>query len=95
MIFGLTEEIIQQIKSVISSYPVINPVIFGSRAMERHEENSDIDISVSGELDSLTVSKIRSALNELSVPYKFDVVHYESINNPDLKDHIDRVGKPL
>jgi hypothetical protein len=36
------------------------------------------------------------ALNEHSnLPYKFDIVHYEKIQTPELKDHIDRVGKRL
>ncbi|MEW6606109.1 MAG: hypothetical protein AB1414_01475 [bacterium] len=30
---------------------------------------------------------------ETPLPYFFDVVHYESINNPDLIEHINRMGK--
>ena len=29
----------------------------------------------------------------LYLPYFFDVLDYSKITNPDLKDHIDRVGK--
>jgi len=32
---------------------------------------------------------------ETLLPYFFDVVHYESLTEPRLVEHIDRVGKPL
>lgn len=95
MTFGLTEETVQQIRSVIEKYSVKSILIFGSRAVGNYKNNSDIDIALCGDLEALTVSTIKSELNELSTPFKFDVVHYDSIDNPNLKDHIDRVGKKL
>ncbi len=38
--------------------------------------------------------KLRTMLQDgLYLPYFFDVVDYFKITNPDLKEHIDRVGK--
>jgi len=31
-------------------------------------------------------------LDELDLPYKIDIVHYNTITNEELKEHIDRVG---
>jgi hypothetical protein len=40
-----------------------------------------------------TIKKLSGRLNEeMPMPYFFDVVHYESISNPDLLDHINEIG---
>ena len=31
-------------------------------------------------------------LDELDLPYKIDLINYNAITNPALKEHIDRVG---
>ena len=36
--------------------------------------------------------QLQSAIDELMLPYKVDLVIYETIQNKDLKEHIDRVG---
>jgi uncharacterized protein len=33
------------------------------------------------------------ANEELPIPYQVDIIDYSSIDNPALKEHIDRVGK--
>jgi hypothetical protein len=44
-------------------------------------------------LDFDTLSQISYWLNEeTSMPYRFDVLNYESINETKLQEHIDRVG---
>ncbi|BCS96912.1 hypothetical protein DSLASN_25440 [Desulfoluna limicola] len=32
---------------------------------------------------------------ETLIPYFFDILHYNTLQNPALKSHIDRVGKPI
>ncbi|WP_302154973.1 nucleotidyltransferase domain-containing protein [Phascolarctobacterium faecium] len=65
-------------------------VVFGSRAKGNWRENSDIDIAVFGE--GVNVGSLVAQLDELPMPYKFDIVDYNSINSCALREHIDRVG---
>ncbi len=53
-----------------------------------------MDLTLKGEIDFSILSKVKSQLgNDLTVPYFFDVIDYQSITNPDLKKHIDQFGK--
>ncbi len=68
-------------------------VIFGSRANGKFKHNSDIDFAVYGIKDSLEIERVRTALDELPLPYKFDVIGCESIQYKPLLEHIENVGK--
>jgi predicted nucleotidyltransferase len=69
-------------------------IIFGSRAKGNFRRGSDIDIALKGEHISFElVAGLQTRFNqEMPVPHHVDLVHYESISNQDLIDHIDRVG---
>lgn len=92
--FGLKEEIVRKINSVFDKYPHINQVIlYGSRAKGNYRNGSDIDLTLIGEnVDLTTLLKIENELDDLFLPYKFDVSIFEKLSNPDLKEHINRVG---
>jgi len=90
MKFGLTNEQMEQICNKLLKSGVSKAVIFGSRAKGTHRCNSDIDIAVWG--DGLYIERIFSELDELPMPYKFDVVEYDKITHIALREHIDRVG---
>lgn len=68
--------------------------LFGSRAKGNYKTGSDVDIALKGEhLTAEIISNISYQLNEeTSLPYKFDILNYNSISNIDLKEHVDRVG---
>jgi len=72
-------------------------ILFGSRAKGNYKRGSDVDLSIKGDrITFSTVSRLFGWLNEESpMPYFFDVVQYETISNPKLIEHIDRVGIPL
>lgn len=93
--FGLTPDDLKVIVDAIKAYPQIEEVyIFGSRALNTHKKGSDIDIALKGHKLESIASELGGWLNEeSSLPYFFDIVDYNAIDNPDLKDHIDRVGK--
>lgn len=95
MKFGLREEIIQQINDVFSKYSQIEKaVLYGSRAKGNFKNGSDIDLTLKGV--GLNLSVINSLLNELDdllLPYTFDVSIFNQISNVDLIEHIERVGK--
>ena len=69
-------------------------VLFGSRAKGTQKIASDVDLSIKGEsVTYATAVRLADMLNEEKpLPYFFDVLHYESINEPRLVEHIDRVG---
>ena len=94
MKFGLKEDIITQVNEVFAKYPQIEKVIiYGSRAKGNFKKGSDIDLTLEG--TGLNLSVINSLLNELDdllLPYTFDVSIFNQIGNADLVEHIGRVG---
>lgn len=93
--FGLSERDLAQITAVLSDYPAVaQALIYGSRAKGVHRRGSDVDIALKG--DDLTyriIAAVSYRLNEeTTMPYRFDLLNYHTIDNPDLVDHIDRVG---
>jgi uncharacterized protein len=92
---GLTEEEIAGIKAVFSKYiPVEKVLIYGSRAMGNYKSASDIDLTLIGkDIDLSLQSEIEFDLDDLMLPYKFDISIYDRISNPEFLDHIHRVGK--
>lgn len=76
-----------------SLFPGTQVVLFGSRAKGVFREGSDIDLVVKGRcFTSKEKEQIMSAYEELFLPWKLDLVLYDSIQEPALKHHIDRVG---
>lgn len=97
MLYGLKKEILHRIKNVFSNYPQVNEVLlYGSRAMGNYKNGSDIDLTIKGSGLNLSVlNKIDLELDDLLLPYTFDLSIFNHIDNPDLIDHINRVGKVL
>lgn len=95
IVFGIKPESITKINAVFSSHPQISQVIlYGSRAKGTQRDGSDIDLTIQGEDVTLTqLLKIENELDELLLPYKIDLSLYHHIDNPDLVEHIRRVGK--
>ena len=90
--FGLPEKILNQIIACLSQHSEIHWVkIYGSRAIGNYKTGSDIDLAISS--DVKIPPGLSFELDDLSTPYLFDVTHYESLKNENLKSHIDRVGK--
>jgi len=94
MKFGLKEATIIQINSVFSKYPQVEEaILYGSRAKGNFEKGSDIDLTLKGKgLDLALVNKISLEIDDLSLPYSFDISILDQINSPDLIDHIKRRG---
>ena len=93
--FGLLDVDIEIIMQVLRKHPKVERAfIFGSRAKGNFKNGSDVDIALKGtDLDFDTISQVSYWLNEeTNMPYRFDVLNYESINEPKLQEHIDRVG---
>lgn len=98
MNFGLSQNTINIIISTLSQYREIKrAVIFGSRSMGNYKNGSDIDIAVFGEdITQEIVNKISIELNENKpLPYYFDIIHYNTIKNNELLEHINNYSKLL
>jgi predicted nucleotidyltransferase len=94
--FGLGPRALELIRAVFRRHPEIREVkVFGSRAMGRFEKNSDVDLALWGELDLSLIGRILSELDELPLPYTFDVQAYATIRHAPLRQHIDEVGRSL
>jgi len=95
MQYGLKDETLEAIKTVISRhYEVEQAILYGSRAKGNFKEASDIDLVLTGkELDTSILSKIHWQLDDLLLPYFIDLAIYHHIDNPQLIEHINRVGK--
>lgn len=94
MKFGLPDSAIQKIRAVLKQYPhVEQAILYGSRAKGSYKNGSDIDLTLRGE--GLTLEVLLSILNDLDdllLPYTIDLSVMKDINDPNLIDHIQRVG---
>lgn len=94
---GLKKKDIYRMARVIMGVGNIREaLVFGSRAKENYRPGSDIDLALKG--DGLTLKdilRLSTALDDLDLPYHIDVVIYDRIGEPGLKDHIDRLGIDL
>lgn len=97
MKFGLADNTISNIKIILSQFSEIDhAIIFGSRAKGNYKNGSDIDIALTGSnLSFELLAKISAKLDDLSMPYTLDLSIFSMIENQDLIDHINRVGKVL
>lgn len=92
--FGLSDKTIETLKKYFAEIRQIKMVkIYGSRAMGTFRNGSDIDFAIFGDVDKNLIKQIAYEIDELETPYMFDITDYNTIQNADLKEHIDRVGK--
>lgn len=98
MNFGISDKSYAILLKCISEFTDIEAtIIFGSRAMGNYKSGSDVDIAIKGKNTTPTTAiELSTKLNEqLPLPYCFDVVHYDSIDIPAFKQHIDEHGITL
>ena len=95
MKFGLTIRQYSLIEDAIISFNDIEKVlIFGSRATHKFKPSSDIDLAVIGKnLSRDIINRLASQLDDLPLPFMFDILHYDQISNKVLKSQIDLEGK--
>ncbi|OAQ39588.1 hypothetical protein A5893_08320 [Pedobacter psychrophilus] len=97
MKFGLEQHIIDKLIAVFEQHSKVDKaLVFGSRAKGNYRPDSDIDIAIKGqELTTDDIIAMSVAFEENGITHKIDLINYHSIKEPDLKDHIDRVGIEL
>ncbi|MEI6806429.1 MAG: nucleotidyltransferase domain-containing protein [Myxococcaceae bacterium] len=91
---GLSLKDLAMIQEALRQFPEIDSAkVYGSRAKGTYKPGSDIDLALYGSGVSLdTVFKLDTVLDDLLLPYQFDLSVYSGLKNLDLKEHIDRVG---
>jgi len=94
MRYGLKESTIIAIQQVFNNHPGIKKVVlYGSRAKGNFRNGSDIDLVIVGpELSLRQLNQIETEIDDLLLPYTFDISLYHYIDNEDLLEHIKRVG---
>jgi type I restriction enzyme S subunit len=91
---GLNDTDIEKIRAVFKLHKEIEKaVLYGSRAKGTYKPASDIDLVLVGDALNLTIQQaIENELDDLLLPYKFDVSLFQQIENKELISHIERVG---
>ena len=98
MKYGLPDRTLNTLNAIFCKYPgVRRAILYGSRAKGNYRRGSDIDLSLKTE-DSFShtdLLRIAGDFDDSDMPYFVDVSVYDSLSNPNLKAHIDRVGKVI
>lgn len=91
---GLTPETLRKLREIFLTFPSVSEVIlYGSRVKGSYRPGSDIDITLKGEtLNTKVIVKLDNMIDDLLLPWIFDISIYDRIKNEDLISHIDRVG---
>jgi predicted nucleotidyltransferase len=96
MIPGLTEAEWQPIHQLLIKHPAIQKVVlFGSRVKGNFSPGSDIDLAFYFE-PTTSFSEwlnLQNVLDEVGPIQKIDALDFDKVRNPELREHIERVGK--
>lgn len=94
---GLTNEEMQKLIAVLSAQPSIEKaIVYGSRAKGTNRKFSDVDLTLVGkDLSHSDLNQIALKIDDLLLPYEFDLSLYSSLTNKNLLQHIERVGKVI
>ena len=95
---GLSDKTLNTLNLIFRKYSGIKQVIlYGSRAKGNYHTGSDIDMSLKTD-DTFShgdLLRIGNDFDDSDIPYFVDISIYTKLSNPELKAHIDRVGKIL
>ena len=91
---GLSAATVAKIHGVLSRHPEVEQaILYGSRAKGNFKPGSDIDLTLTGSgLDTRIRGRIDEELDDLLLPYEFDLSLFSELTHPELIDHIRRVG---
>lgn len=91
---GLPAATVARIHDVLARHPEVErAVLYGSRAKGTFKPGSDVDLTLVGEaLNGTICGRIDDELDDLLLPYEFDLSQLDSLTHPGLLDHIRRMG---
>jgi len=90
---GLPPQASEQLLGVLAAHPAVEEVwLYGSRAMGRHREASDVDLTLKGaRLSHRDLLELMGTIDDLLLPWQVDLSLYAELNE-DLQAHVKRVG---
>jgi predicted nucleotidyltransferase len=91
---GLSAQTVERIVTVLARFPEVEKaVLYGSRAKGNYRNGSDIDLTLFGEgLSHRLLTLLDNELDDLLLPYKFDLSLFSDLKHEELIEHIRRVG---
>lgn len=94
MPYGLTDIELQKLLDVfVQNEKIDKVVLYGSRAKGNFKPFSDVDLTLVGsELSRDDLNKVILEIDDLLLPYQFDVSLKHKLKNAALIDHIERRG---
>ncbi|MGE4506073.1 MAG: nucleotidyltransferase domain-containing protein [Desulfovibrionaceae bacterium] len=96
---GLPPGELALLREVFARHPRVDKVVlFGSRAKGTARPSSDVDLAVTGSATTplaMDLEALALDLDELPLPYRFDLVSLDGIRRQPLAEHIGRVGVVL
>ncbi len=69
--------------------------VYGSRVQGRARPGSDVDLAVHGRVTEDDIAAMRASLEESDLSIFADVIAYDRIAHPKLREQIDKWAKPL
>ena len=87
-----TEKIRMTIESIVEKYGIKKVTLFGSRATKNFRENSDVDLIVEFETNSVSLFKLAGLMNELEEKFGVSV---DIIHGPLTKDSMLEIEKEI
>ncbi|MEE0699854.1 MAG: nucleotidyltransferase domain-containing protein [Bacilli bacterium] len=91
--YGIRENLYNEIINTIKKFGIKKAIIFGSRARGDYKNNSDIDLAIIFNNDDKdNFIKLQTKLEELETLYKFDIIDFSSLKDEKLKKEIKKEG---
>ena len=92
MDFGLSKEVLEQIKNIVNENQKYIFKIFGSSAKNTYKKTSDIDIAIFENVAKEDEYKIRNSFDLLNIVYKIDLVFINKHTKPEFLKRIMEEG---
>ncbi len=97
IVTGLSPAVLEALRGTFARYPAIEQVLlFGSRARGDFDTGSDIDLAVlAPQMAVEEFARLWSDIDALPIAFKMDLLHFDTLDNPELKAQIRRHGLPI
>lgn len=94
---GLSPAQLSCIKEILAPFAanLERVLLFGSRASGAYRPYSDIDLALYGPVGEKEIDRLHTLFMESALPFRVDVVSYQTLNSAPLKQHIDQAGVTL
>ena len=90
--FGLSQNVYEQIIKIVKNNNGYKFKIFGSRARGNYKNNSDIDLAVFENVEKHDKFKISNEIDLLDIAYTIDLVFVDKDTSQELLNSIEKEG---